>query len=115
MRDLVETPSGVLTAERPVAQQGAEAPDTAGSADFPMAPRPVVQGRASVRKRVGQLLWILAGVLASGLTISWLLWYGPDPLLGATGVNVSVTDRLSPPAYAGALAAWTCFARALRR
>jgi len=115
VRDLVEEPSGALTAEPPVAHQGAGAPDTAGNAESPMASRPLGQGGASVRKRIGRLLWILAGVLASGLTISWLLRYGPHPLLGATGVNLPVTYPLSPPAYAGALAAWTCFAKALRR
>ena len=115
MRDLVATSSGAVTAERPIADQGAGAPDTAGSPESPMPPRPLGQGRASARTRIGRLLWTLAGVLATALTISWLLWSGRHPLLGTTGVNLPVTYRLSPAAFAGALAAWTCFTQAFRR
>jgi hypothetical protein len=68
-----------------------------------------------VTKIAVTVLWALAGLLTAALTLAWVLWYNPHPLLAPGGPNMPLTCRTSLPAYVAALAAWGCFSKAFRR
>ncbi len=112
MRKIAEGPSSVVTVDRPSAREGAATFGTEETAWSPTVPRHLVPRRPPLRTRIGGFLWTAAGALTILLTVSWVLWYGPHPLMGPDGVILPLTDWLSPPTYAGVLAAWGCFSRA---
>ena len=68
----------------------------------------------STRSRLSQLLWLLAGLLTGLLTLAWVLWLCPHPLLELGPPGRAVADRLNPVVYAAVLVTWACFAQAVR-
>ena len=76
--------------------------------------RPTGPGRLSPRSSVARVLWTLAGVLTAVLTLGWVLWGGPHPLLGPGGLDMPAMCWLNPPVYAAALAVWGCLSKASR-
>ena len=71
--------------------------------------------RPSRWRSIGRLGWALTGLLTAALALTWVLWNNPHPLLGSGGPNTLLTCRTSLPAYAAALVAWGCFAKAFHR
>ena len=68
----------------------------------------------TTRNRLIQLLWLLAGLLTGLLTLAWVLWLCPHPLLELGAPDGPVADRLNPVDYAAVLVTWACFAQAVR-
>ena len=68
----------------------------------------------TTRTRLSQLLWLLAGALTGLLTVAWVFWLCPHPLLELGAPARPVADRLNPVVYAAVLVTWACFAQAVR-
>lgn len=68
----------------------------------------------TTRTRLSQLLWLLAGLLTGLLTLAWVLWLCPHPLLKLGAPGRAVADRLNPVVYAAVLVTWACFVQARR-
>jgi hypothetical protein len=116
MANIAAAPASAVTVKRPIAREAARASSTDEPAGASRAERK--SGRSaglSMWRSVARLSWALAGVLTAVLTLAWVLWFNPHPLLGPGGPNMPLTCRTSLPAYAAALTAWGCFSMAFRR